>query len=515
MQSDAVVRRLHAWHEGKPLPLYSTLHFPMAKDEDLLILAFVRMGGESAPWGVAVGNPGAEPTILNVPEARNRDMVADMVARLAPTLLRHFRHPEYGGRPDVENDLVPLRQLWVPNRSHLDLLHAIAYSYTFTRWGDPGRAAMLNSIGRLSGWLFREAQRAGQVTVMAASDALRSCYTFPSSDLRQSHLGYLLAWLETRGGRERRLKAAQEAEQRSISISLDPALERDELADLVERWGEAHRAGDSRGEQKPAREIARRLEDELRHRYELVERAIAALRDDRRRLNAGVAKLEKESKNEHWYQYIRLEMRLNDAVDGPAFVPSPETDRSPAAAAARYYVHQGSEEFRVNALLHDDEELQSEVIAAGEALRGKITDVYDEGTGNAIIPVWVVEAPGDVPLRVREGTRLCVAGLPSRTVRVRSIESATGGRLNVTVEVIGLKTVPRDNSGKVLPATAPKLTGTTATLLPVAADGISRLKGKKIWDRETVGAWLTHALPGGTKAAVLDAEVADPQETGA
>src|SRR5882724_9741951 len=120
MNGQQVLHRLRAYHEGKPLPQSDTLHFPIARNENLLILAFLRMGGESAPWGVAVGHPGKRPSLLTVPEARNRDLVADMAAKLALVLLEHFYHPsssDIEDRPDL--DLLPLRQVWLPNPSHL------------------------------------------------------------------------------------------------------------------------------------------------------------------------------------------------------------------------------------------------------------------------------------------------------------------------------------------------------------------------------------------------------------
>jgi hypothetical protein len=512
MQVDQALRRLTAWHAGKPLPLYQTLHFPVAAPNDNLILAFVRMGGESAPWGVAVGHPGAKPTVLTVPEARNRDLVASMVAELAPILLRHFRHPEFSNDQvsGLDRDL-PLRQLWLPNPSHTEMLHAIAYSYTFTKWGSPERAHRLNAIGRLGGWLFREAQRAGQVTVMAATDALQTAYTFPADPVRQAHLGYLLAWLETRGGRDRRLRAAQEAEVHSISTSLDPLLERDTLDKLVERWGDASKAGDTRKATRDAAAIERTLKDELLHRYRLVEAALDVITSDKRRVNIGVSKLTGESMAEWWYQYLRLELRLEDEVDGPVFVPSPETDRSPAAAAARYYVYSASDEFRLSALIHDDDELQEEVIAAGDGLRGKIVEVRDEGEGRKTRPVWTIEAPEEAPLRIREGTDLCVGGLPSRQVCVRTIDRKSAGMLRVEVEVRSLLTVPRDNDGSVLPAADPRHRGREIVLLPTSKDRISRLKVKHVWETDRPGAWLTHARPAGARAALPD-DVRDERE---
>ena len=58
MTADQIIKRLEAWAAGKPLPRGSTRHVHIADNRDLLILAFVRMGGESSPWGIAWGPDG-------------------------------------------------------------------------------------------------------------------------------------------------------------------------------------------------------------------------------------------------------------------------------------------------------------------------------------------------------------------------------------------------------------------------------------------------------------------------
>src|SRR5437870_4708194 len=233
------------------------------------------MGGESAPWGIAHGLSGTKPTILTVPEGRNRTLVADMAAEFAPALLRHLRHPDYDrASPKSPDDIGTLRQLWLPNGTHLDMLHFIAYAYTFARVGERDRAKTLNKLGRAAGWLFREAKRPGQQSVMVASEALQAAYTFPAEDVRQAHLGFLLAWLETKGGREARLRAAQEAEQMAVATSLDPPVERDYLQAAVDDWNEAERNNDARARSRHATAIEATLRSELERRFELTERAI-------------------------------------------------------------------------------------------------------------------------------------------------------------------------------------------------------------------------------------------------
>lgn len=57
----------------------------------------------------------------------------------------------------------------MPNPTHLEMLHNLAYAYTFTRFGDPSRVELLNRLGRAAGWLFREAQRPGQIVRVSSA----------------------------------------------------------------------------------------------------------------------------------------------------------------------------------------------------------------------------------------------------------------------------------------------------------------------------------------------------------
>lgn len=513
MNGYQALRRLRAFGKGRPLPRGETLHFPLAKPEDILILAFVRMGGESGPWGVAFGRPGRKPQTLVAPEPRNRDMVAEMATEFAPTLLAHLLHPQFSdvriSGPDEDR---PFRQVWLPNATHLEMLHLLEYAYSRTRFGSAERSQFLRTFGRLCGWLFRESQRAGQVTTGVATDALRESFTFPAEDTRQAHLGFLLAWLETRGGREARMAAAAEAERHSIATSLDPSFEADELQSLVERFNEARSERRTRDIARLGDQIRSTLAPELVRRFQLVQRTIDLLRADGRRENLGLQQLIKAGQTEHWYQYLRLEYDIDDGQDGPAFTPSPETDRHPAAASSRYYVHEASAELLEDLLLHDDKELQAEAVAAGDAVQGRIVSVSDEGEGKASRPVWEIETLADLPLRLREGTELCVVGLDRRKGRIRSFEGAGGGKTRFEIEITGLKGI----TGKNLPpgtvaANSPKLKGKLVTLVQSSGHGISRRKSAKVWAKELPGSWLTLRPSRGPKTELPD-EIADDMD---
>lgn len=509
MNARQAVARLEAFKAGRPLPCGETTHFLMADDADILMLAFVRMGGESGPWAVGHAHPRQTPKILCVPEPRNRDLVAKMVAMLAPVLLEHLRHPDFSDKTiEGPGHELPHRQVWLPNGAHLEMLHHLAYAYTFTKWGEKSRAQLLNALGRAANWLFNEGHRPGQVTVMPATDALTESYTFPCETVRQGHLGYLLAWLETKGNRTARMKAAASAELKPVSTNLDPAFEREALAPLVESWNEAEKAGGKHRSDSLAQQIIGEVGPEVLRRLRLVEKAIQVLRKDEREVNPGVADLRRASASEHWFQYLRLEQDLNDDKDGPAFIPSPETDRYPAAAASRFFVHEDSEELRIGMLIHHDADIRAEAVAEGEAVVGAITRVEDEGTGRKTIPVWTIEGDGTGPLRLREGNRVCVADVPKRVGTIRQVDQLPNGRRRYEVEINEWLLEKRLGRRHIPHAASDQLLGTEVILLKHVASGLARVKSQRVWDRSGPGAWLTHQAPRGPRAD-LPAEVAE------
>jgi len=509
MNARQVVARLEAFAAGRPLPRGETLHSHIADDADIMMLAFIRMGGESGPWAIGYAHPMEEPTVLCVPEPRNRNLVADMAAQVAPVLLAHLRHPDYTDDPAVgPSHWETIRQVWLPNDSHLEMLHHLAYAYTFTKWGDPTRAIALNALGRAANWLFQESQRPAQMTAITGTEALSESYTFPCETVRQGHLGYLLAWLGTKGGRTKRMATAGDAERSPISTNLDPAFEREALAPLVERWNEAKKAGGVSRLRSAAREIQQELEPEVRARLRLVEQAIQVLRDDDRMVNPGVSELCAISVSEHWYQYVRLELARNDEEDGPAFTPSPETDRYPAAAASRFLVHEDCEELRLGMLIHYDAEVRAEAVAQGDVIEGTITAVRDEGPGNKTIPVWTIEGTGGGPLRLREGSRTCVVGVPKRTGTIRRIDQLSDGRRRYEVVITNWLLEKRLPGRRVIPhAASDSLVGKEVGLFADVARGLSRVKSRRLWNRSGPGAWLTHQVPRGPKAEL-------PEEVG-
>lgn len=499
MNGRDVVRRISAYAEGRPLPSGATIHLAIPPDEDVLVMALVRMGGESLPWAIGLARPGRKPEIFSVPDPRVRDDVADMLTKLTPRLCAHFDSPQYSGSgvsSEDSADDVPVRQLWLPNGAHVDLLHMLNQRYTFARSGDPERAANLRALGRLCGFLFREAGRLGEATIVDATAALREAFTFPADDLRQQHLGFLLALLAG-GPRQERIERAEEAEDYSVSTSLDPDLERAPLEAAVGRHTAARRAENVRAMAAAAKEIVMVLENEITRRLTLTMEAIETLRSDPRPVNAGAEQLARTSTEVRERDFLWLEEQLIAIGEfNDRFPPSPETDKDPATGAARYHRHAGAADEAAGALIHYDAELQEEAIASGDALHCMITKVENRSaTKRAVIPVWTVEADSSAPTRLRKGSAVCVAGVPKRTGSVLAIGRDNGVR-HIEIEIKNWKGAP--NAAKYpnfahVPAAADRLLeGAEIMLLPTSLGGIGAMKSRRVRNKEGVGAWLTH-----------------------
>ncbi len=486
MNAGDAVRKLLAFNAGKPLGHGTKLRLPKRKAREALVLAFVRMGGESRPWGVALGPPHKAPAIYTVAEARDRELVGAMLEEVAPIVLKHMGHPKHAKTKSEPS----LPHVWLPNASHVEMLHFLAFTYTFAKRGDPARMKMLNALGRAANWLFQESTRPGQLSCIDASRALRGAFTFPAEDVRQAHAGYLLAWLETKGRLDARLRAATAAEQRAVSTSLDPQVEKAGLDALVEAFNEAKRGGNAAKMRKLAGQIRQALERELRHRFEVAARAYEVLAADPRTVNPGLEELEKAARERH-DEYLEIEARL--AGGKKAWVKSPETDGHSLVAASQYVTLEADHDRCLNALVHYDEDLQEDLLLVGDGLRGRIVKILDESEGRKTRAIWVIEEDAERPLRVRLGDGVVQAGHPKRTAVLRDVREAARAPRRFELEIVaGIREADGPLGREPLDA---RWKGKTVTFLDLNEPGFAFMKRKMLWDRTGPGTWLTHRQP--------------------
>lgn len=484
-----IARKLRAWEAGRPIPRYETIHHAVVRPEQTFIIAFVRMAGESRPWGIAWGTVGTKPTIQSVPDGRVRDDVSVLCAEFAEELLDHMRVHNWTYDPvDQAVDPSLLRQVWLPNGQHMAMLHQLNYTYSQTRFGGVNQD-ILRALGRLAGWMFRDSFRTGAQHVVNASAALGDAYVFPAQAVRTAHLGYQLAWLATPGERAERMASASAAERLTVSPTLDPDVDRDQLSGLVERWQEQRRDGSDAAE--VGAHIGAILEVELRRRWELTEQAYRILADNDRPVNAGVPALVAEAHNEFWFQHQRIELRYNDPTQGPAFVAHPETDFHGSSAASRYLIHSAADEAHVGHLIHDDAEMFIEALDEGRALRANIVDVRDVGSGRTTTPQWELHLDPTMPQRLRESGRLVPYGSRGHEATVVSVD-ADDDVLVVVIEWTGRKTMPLACGIGARPVDAAWVGQDVAFVVSDAAE-LTKRRSSRVWKaKDGPGAWLTH-----------------------
>lgn len=485
----AIARKLEAWQAGQPMPRYDTIHHAIMPPDQTMIVAFVRMAGESRPWGIAWGTVGSEARIESVPDGRVRDDVAVLCAAFAEDLLEHLRVHNWTFDPVAQQpEPDALRQVWLPNGQHVAMLHQLSYTSSQTKFGGENQD-ILRALGRLAGWMFRDTSRVGNQHAVSASQLLNDSYVFPTQDARTAHLGFQLAWLTANPDRDARLAAASEAEGLTVSPTMDPALERDDLSDLVANWQEGRRDGGDVTEQVDA--IAAIHRDELLRRWKLTEQAYELMANSGRLVNSGVGELVTQAHKEFWFQHQRIELRLNDPSQGPAFVAHPETDFHGSAAASRYLVHAAADEAYIGHLIHDDPALFREALEDGRAFESQVVRVYDVGVGRATVPRWVVRLDPSLPHRLRENARVAPHGSRGHEATIVEIDG-TETDLLVTIEWTGRKTKPLLGPMVAKPVDDAWV-GTAISFVQSDAAALTQRRSQRVWSAANgPGAWLTH-----------------------
>jgi hypothetical protein len=504
VKATSLLERLKAWDQGHPTPIGTTLLWPRAEAKDRLVVAFVRMGGESSPWGVALGRPDGNPSFFTVPEPRNADHHAAFAQQFTRTLLEHLEHPSFCTPEELVRYVVDRgalaaavlrRQLWLPGPTHTAMLHFLDFRYTTAATGEESLLRDIRSLGRAAGWLFRESTRPGQVRVHDATARLRQAFSFPAEPPRQAHLGFLLAWLSKHGSREDSLAAARLAEASSVSVTLDPEYEKEHLAGLVERWNTARR------ENKPTDQLTlqihAKLVPELERRWRLTVEAMRLLDADPRPDNPQLPPVLDLGADEFFYQYWNVEkkgLRPDLSPEERRYLVShPESDFYPAKAANRYFMHLHAFELAQSELVHGDPTLIEQAIDAGNGFRGVIRKVTKDTSVKPAKIFWTLETRTDDSFRLREDSKICQAGARKRIARIVRIDS--GARIRtIEIEITDGKT-KRSVPGHPDANNASALEGQEVLFLDDAGYGLSQQKAFRVFDADGPGAWLTHAAP--------------------
>lgn len=487
-----VVRKLRAFQSGHALPKYSTIltHLPEAP----AFLAFVRMSGETRPWGIAFGTEETGPKIYAAVDGRDREQIQSSLEEFSIDFINYFQVENFTFEPITKDNLhldTP-PQLWLPNSSHVDMLHFVNYMYWKPRTDDE-MDTYRTTLSRLSGWLFRESKLKGQQLVIDSAACLRENFVFPVDDVTISNPAVALEWLTPRDSIQDQLQNTRTYAEDAAGTTLQPEVEK-LLEPLLKK------------KENNEFEIGLVITAELERRWSLALNAFQALNKDSRPSNPGSLVLLEESLKRYVDGFQYSERRKSENPGEPTFTPHPETDNHGSAAAAAYFDLQGAESKYLPALIHSDEELLKDAIFSGHAISGNVVRVFSEQTGvrsKEIYWVFRVEARDD--FRIREGERLAPMGDPGHSVKVVSVEFFDETRIDLVLHWKNRKTMEL-TSGPALVPVDNAWESEKIYFVPVDSSEFSKQSRKKVWKaREGVGSWLTH----GSASTFADSSAVD------
>ena len=498
-----IVRQLNSVKAGTPIHRYSTMHLRI--DENPMVVAFIRMAGESRPWAIAFGRLlDASPKVLSIADGRNRLAVAEMCEEFAEDLLEYFRVAGYTWDPITKENLMvgDLPQIWVPSARHVEMFHHLQYAFWRVRKGDD-RTKPITVFARLCGWLFRESTKVGQQAVVDTAKLFRDSYVFPADTASLGHLGTCIAWFKPSNNIvETRLSVRQASILRD-SPTLDPDIDSKILNPLVQK--RADLIDEGKTTEKVDTEIAAVLHPEVTRRWELVREGYKILCNDTRDVNVGVQDLVLSTMQSFYSGFQRIEENLQDPDLGPAYTQHPETDFHGSAAASNYFEMTAADTAFIAKLVHTDEELQAEALAAGNAFIAEIIKVENLGTGRSVKPMWTLRIEIGENLRIREGERYAPLMGPLHGIQIRNVTVVDSNNLEVLAEWTDRKTVPLEYPLENR-AIDPEWEGHRVMFVPKDSSEFDKSKSRAVWAASNgPGAWLTH----GVAPVPVDANVVD------
>ncbi|WP_329243124.1 hypothetical protein OG417_45350 [Actinoallomurus sp. NBC_01490] len=290
MSSLTALARLRAARSGYAEPLRQMRHHHLV-DEPLILVAFKMAGEAVAPLACMVGTNRHRPTVLSVPQPRNRDQRRDFYLRLAEVVLPYIRQRESTAQQLPEREGKPPRlrcadapQIIVANRATIDYLARIGRSTRFPPRPQPGAPDPEPTVELLGRWLTFFADRAeypGSSLLLPLTQQLSAHWATGQSRLEDENLASLLAWIDPPDG----MTGAQAARRAEDPVDnppagpvTDPLFDRYELLPHMRAYTRANAVHDITAARQAADDIHKALASQLRHVWDLMWQGVALLR---------------------------------------------------------------------------------------------------------------------------------------------------------------------------------------------------------------------------------------------
>ena len=416
MSTLTALARAEAVAAGRAVPLATVRHVHVS-DRPLVLVPLAMAGEANAPLAAMAGCDRSDPTLLVVPQPRNRDQRFEFAAALGDLLNAYVMSHTDVTEPvavdrgrDVRHRFEDAPQVWVPNPRGVEFLRLLGRSTRFRSVeGDFAVPPSVPLLGRWLTFLANAAEMPGSALLVTAVQALALHWATGQSSAEDAHLGSLLAWIVTGAAAARAAEHGPPA-----GPATDPEFDNAVLAPLMESGSVGELETVLRGQITPV--------------WEQMWRALDLLRA----LPAGARVGSRWALDRDAFSAFVQHL----ADGGP---PQPRHDGVVAAAARLYRLENAAARYAAQRAF-DDPLVMAEHRLTGAAFAGEVTlaqadRIDDTGRRPVLRPRILVRTAE--PVRMEAGTALTSPARAAQKATVVAVTPAGDGRTDVLLELSG------------------------------------------------------------------------------
>jgi hypothetical protein len=401
----------------------------------LVFIPLALAGEANAPLAAMVGADPAAPTLLVVPEPRDRDQrfafAADLAAVILPYLHGYFAEEEPVGGREPGTRYADAPQVLVPNPAGIAFTRLLGRSTRFRRTEGPyAVAGPVPVLGRWLTFFTERAEHPASSLMVAATDALAAHWATGQSPAEDANLGALLGWIDPPPGMSGALAAAAAEDPvrcPPAGPATDPTFDNEVLDQRILAIRTARLTGDGRAYDRAKIAFTEAVATQLAPTWALMWRAVELLRG----LRAGDhvrARWDADKAAFTWHA-----QRVRDGEP-----PQPRRDGA-VSAARRLASLERVQEIVDAQRAFDDPLVMAEHRMAGEAFAGQVTAAEPDrvdatGRRRVLRPRITVETEDDTI--AEPGVTLTSPARPGQKACVVAVTGA-GHRTSVVLELQG------------------------------------------------------------------------------
>ncbi|RKN29940.1 hypothetical protein [Micromonospora musae] len=437
MSTLTTLARAEAVVEGVAQRITTVRHVHLAK-RPLVFIPLTMAGEANAPLAAMAGDDPDNPTLLIVPQPRNRDQrfafaaeLADIVIGYVDSFLDDVEEVTTNRGKEVRHRYADAPQLLVPNPGGVGFTRLFGRSTRFRRTdGDYPVHPSVPLLGRWLTYFTERAEHPGSSALVPMTQALTMHWATGQSPLEDAQLAAFMGWIappDGLTGAEAATAAEDPVTWPPAGPATDPTFDNEVLAPAMAAYDRAV-ATDSHVDRRRG-ELEEALRTQLEPTWRLMWHAVSLLRD----LPAGA------SVAKRWAEDRDAFTNFTEQLDAGGF-PQPRRDGAVAAARRLHRMERALTSYEVQRA-YDDPMVMADYRLTGEAFVGDVTAAHptrvDTSGKKRVLRPWIAVTTTD-PVMVTPGTTLLSPEQPDgQKARVMSVTRKDDGTTAVVLELTG------------------------------------------------------------------------------